>query len=167
MKIKTAVIEKVGDPFNIQELELRDPGPNEVLVKIVACGVCHTDAGLQHGEYPTPFPVVAGHEGSGIVEKVGDSVLGIKEGDQVILAAGHKEVTLNLPMEVFIPVRTIQGSIEGNVFPQDCIPKLIDYFKAGKFPLDKLVTFYPFEKINEAFADSKSGVAVKPILRMS
>ena len=70
MKIKAAVTHGLGEDFKIEELELSDPKPNEVLIKIVASGVCHTDA-VARDLGLSPFPAVFGHEGSGIVEKVG------------------------------------------------------------------------------------------------
>lgn len=366
MKIQAAVIESKGQPFKIQELELKAPQANEVLVKMVACGVCHTDAGAQHGEFPAYYPIVLGHEGAGIVEKVGPGVTCIKEGDRVVLsqcfcghcqpcydgnpggclsnaqlqfggkmedgttrlyrgdqpincffgqssfathvvtnqknvivikdqdvdlallgplgcgfqtgsgtvlkgirpefgstlavfgcggvgltaimgaklspcdtiiavdvkenrlklakelgakyvingktediaarikeitngmgvtyaidaagvgplfklalnclspsgkmvviAVGHKEVALDVPGEILFPTRTVQGIVQGSVVSQSFIPKLVNFYKEGRFPLDKLITFFPFEKINEAFAASHSGEAIKPVLRIS
>jgi Zn-dependent alcohol dehydrogenase len=60
--------------FVWQDVTLAEPEDNEVLVKIVACGICHTDLCIQNGAFPSPFPNVAGHEGSGKVEKVGSKV---------------------------------------------------------------------------------------------
>lgn len=364
MKIKAAVVEAKGEPFKIQELELRGPEANEVLVKVEATGVCHTDAGAWTMSFPTQYPIVLGHEASGIVEQVGPGVTHVKEGDRVILsycycghcssclqgnpggcsengrlnfgnrmedntfrlfrdgkpvfsffgqasfathavanqknvivanqkdvdlallgplgcglltgaatvlhgikpefgssiavfgcgavglsaimgaalspcssviavdimdnklelakqlgathainsgkedvvkriaeitgggvtyaveasgvgpvfkqalnslasagklvvvAVGHKEVSLDVPTEILFPTRTVQGMIEGSVMPQYFVPKLIDYYRKGLFPFDKLITFFPFEQINEAFAASKNGEAIKPVLRM-
>lgn len=365
MKIKAAVVEAKGEPFVIQELELTGPEANEVLVRVEATGVCHTDAGAQMMSFPTQYPIVLGHEASGVVEKVGLGVTHIKEGDRVILsycycghcrccleanpggcsengrlnfggrmedntfrlfrdgkpvfsffgqasfathavanqknvivvndkdvdlgllgplgcglltgaatvlhgikpefgssiavfgcgavglsavmgaalspcssviavdvvdsklelakqlgathvingakenvkerlleitgggttyaveasgvgpvfkqalnglasagklvvvAVGHKEVTLDVPGEILFPTRTVQGMIEGSVMPQAFVPKLIQFYKMGRFPFDKLITYFPFEKINEAFAASKDGTAIKPVLKMS
>ena len=77
MKIKAAVTHGKGENFKIEEVELAEPKANEVLIKIVASGVCHTDA-VARDLGLTPYPVVLGHEGSGIVEKVGDGVKTIK-----------------------------------------------------------------------------------------
>ena len=62
--------------------------------------------------------------------------------------------------------KTLIGVIEGDTVPQLFIPELIDYYKKGLFPFDKLVKFYNFDEINEAFEDSKKGIAIKPILIM-
>ncbi|OLT23151.1 hypothetical protein BJF78_07255 [Pseudonocardia sp. CNS-139] len=85
MQIRAAVVEKAGGPFRITTLELEDPRPDEVLVRVVAAGVCRTDLHIRDQEYPVPsFPVVAGHESTGVVESVGADVPGIRPGDHVI-----------------------------------------------------------------------------------
>lgn len=97
MKIKAAVTHKEGDDFLIEEVELADPRETEVLVKMVGCGVCHTDAVARDQGLPVPLPAVLGHEGSGIVEKVGSSVHTLKPGDHVVMtffSCGHCESCL-------------------------------------------------------------------------
>lgn len=81
-----AVLRDHGGPFSIERLSIEDPRPDEVLVRIVACGVCQTDAHVRHGRIPTPTPVVLGHEGAGVVEKVGESVRSVAAGDHVVLS---------------------------------------------------------------------------------
>ena len=71
MKITAAVVYEKGAPFVIDELDLSGPQKDEVLVKVVACGVCHTDEVAQHQIIPVPLPAVLGHEGCGIVVEVG------------------------------------------------------------------------------------------------
>ena len=63
--------------------------------------------------------------------------------------------------------KTMMGVIEGDSVPNVFIPQLVDYFKKGQFPFDKLIKFYNFDEINEAFEDSKKGIAIKPILKIS
>lgn len=86
MKIKAAVVHEVNGAYSIEELELAEPKADEVRVKIVASGVCHTDVGAQKGDFGDLFPVVLGHEGSGIVEKVGEDVSDLKKGDHVVMS---------------------------------------------------------------------------------
>jgi aryl-alcohol dehydrogenase len=366
IKIRAAVAEAKGEPFQIQDLDLDEPRADEVLVRIVACGICQTDVHVWHQRLPTPLPVVLGHEGSGVVERVGPSVTSIKPGDHVVLsyqACGHCEPCLqahypycdhameanfsgarldgsiavhrragssapavrghffgqssfatyaltterntvkvpeDLPIELLAPLgcglqtgagavlntfrmtagqtlavfgvgavglaaimaanaiaagtiiavdvnetrltlarelgathtinpkdkdagealRTITGRgvnyvfetsgrsemlphalkglaslgqigfvapgpesvveltrlspggrvrfiIQGDAVPQLFIPELIRLYKSGRFPFDRLVRFYPFEKINDAFADSARGEVIKPVLRMA
>lgn len=85
MKVKAAVAWGPKQPLKIEELDLEGPKKGEVLVKIVASGVCHTDAFTLSGDDPEGlFPVVLGHEGGGIVVEVGEGVTTLKEGDHVI-----------------------------------------------------------------------------------
>ncbi|MEC3909203.1 NAD(P)-dependent alcohol dehydrogenase [Sphingobium sp. CR2-8] len=84
--IKAAVVESVGTAFEILDLEMDPPGPGQVRVKMVACGICHTDMVMRDGDLPIPFPVILGHEGAGIVEAVGAGVDHVVCGDSVLLS---------------------------------------------------------------------------------
>ncbi len=85
MKIRAAVLERFGEPLQVQELDLAEPKAGEVLVRLVACGVCHTDLYTASGADPSGYsPAVLGHEGAGVVEKVGDGVTSVAEGDHVV-----------------------------------------------------------------------------------
>ncbi len=363
MKSKAAVTSQSGTPFKIEEIEVSEPKVNEVLIQIVASGVCHTDAVARDAEGLTPLPAVLGHEGSGIVAKVGPGVTSVSEGDHVVLsysfcgtctncrlgkpaycdnmmalnfggimldgtkrlskdgeelstffgqssfsmyAVAHEnnvvkvdkdvdlsllgplgcgiqtgsgtvlnklqpkfdeslvvfgvgavgssalmaakivgaypliavdlhdsrlelakelgashvinagkedvvariheitggganyavettsvpavaiqsihalraqgvsaivgvtpETNINIFQDLLAQGKSIVGVIEGDSVPHVFIPQLIDYYKQGKFPFDKLVKFYEFDAINEAFDDSAKGTTVKPILRMN
>lgn len=82
---KAAVVRKVGAPFTMEQIEVGAPREDEVLVRMVGAGVCHTDA-LCRGGFPVPMPIVLGHEGAGVVESVGDKVTNVKPGDHVVLS---------------------------------------------------------------------------------
>ena len=85
MKMRAAVLEEFGEPLVVQELELADPRANEVLVRLVACGVCHTDLYTASGVDPSGYaPTVLGHEGAGVVESVGAEVTLLQPGDHVV-----------------------------------------------------------------------------------
>ena len=85
MRIRAAVLEEFGRPLVVQEVELADPGPGEVLVRLVACGVCHTDLYTASGVDPSGYaPTVLGHEGAGVVERVGADVTMVAPGDHVV-----------------------------------------------------------------------------------
>jgi aryl-alcohol dehydrogenase len=87
MEIKAAVVFETSGPFQIERLELSEPNDDEVLVRIVAVGVCHTDLAGRDGHLPIPPPPsVFGHEGAGVVEKVGARVTKVRPGDHVVLA---------------------------------------------------------------------------------
>lgn len=84
MRITAAVLHEVGQPLQIESLELAPPKVNEVLVRTIASGICHSDYSVAHGVLKTPMPIVLGHEGGGIVEQVGPGVSHLKPGDKVI-----------------------------------------------------------------------------------
>ena len=84
---KAVLLEEPGQPAVIREIVIDSPGPNEVLVKLVASGVCHTDLTVKNqGGGGMKFPIVLGHEGAGIVAEVGEGVTHLKPGDPVVLA---------------------------------------------------------------------------------
>lgn len=84
---RACILEAPGEPAVVREIVVDDPGPNEVLVKLVASGVCHTDLTVKnlHGN-GMAFPIVLGHEGAGIVEKIGEGVKHLAAGDPVVIA---------------------------------------------------------------------------------
>jgi S-(hydroxymethyl)glutathione dehydrogenase/alcohol dehydrogenase len=85
MKIRAAVLEEFAQPLVVQEVELSEPGPGEVLVRLVACGVCHTDMYTASGVDPSGYaPTVLGHEGAGVVERCGADVTLVAPGDHVV-----------------------------------------------------------------------------------
>ncbi len=85
MKIRAAVLEEFGAPLNVTEVSLAEPKAGEVLVRLEACGVCHTDMYTASGADPSGYaPTVLGHEGSGIVERLGEGVSSVKVGDRVV-----------------------------------------------------------------------------------
>ena len=85
MRIKAAVLEEFGAPLAVQEVELAEPQAGEVLVRLVACGVCHTDMYTASGADPSGYaPAVLGHEGAGVVEAVGAGVTSVALGDHVV-----------------------------------------------------------------------------------
>ena len=86
MKIRAAVIKKAGQPFEIETLDLAAPGDGEVLVRIGAAGICHSDWHIREGTTEHPLQVVAVHEGAGIVEAVGAGVGSLRQGDQAALS---------------------------------------------------------------------------------
>ncbi|MDA3644420.1 NDMA-dependent alcohol dehydrogenase [Saccharopolyspora indica] len=87
MKTKAALLHGPGENWEVDEIELGDPVAGEVQVRLAASGLCHSDEHLRTGASPAAFyPVVGGHEGAGVVTKVGPEVAGLQEGDHVVLA---------------------------------------------------------------------------------
>ncbi|MBS1878477.1 MAG: alcohol dehydrogenase catalytic domain-containing protein [Actinobacteria bacterium] len=85
MRMRAAVLEEFGQPLKVQEIELEEPRAGEVLVRLAACGVCHTDLYTASGADPSGYaPTVLGHEGAGVVEKVGEGVADLAVGDHVV-----------------------------------------------------------------------------------
>jgi S-(hydroxymethyl)glutathione dehydrogenase/alcohol dehydrogenase len=85
MRIRAAVLENFGQPLAVQQIDLAEPKAGEVLVRLVACGVCHTDLYTASGADPSGYaPTVLGHEGAGIVERVGAGVTSLAVGDHVV-----------------------------------------------------------------------------------
>jgi alcohol dehydrogenase len=101
MKIRAAVLEAMGakspyaetKPLRIEEIELDPPGHGEVLVKIAAAGLCHSDLSVINGDRPRPMPMALGHEAAGVVEALGEGVTDLKRGDHVVMvfvpSCGH------------------------------------------------------------------------------
>jgi aryl-alcohol dehydrogenase len=81
-----AVVESAGAGFTLSEVELSEPRADEIRVRMVATGLCHTDLGVAYGALPFPLPGVLGHEGAGVVEAVGSAVTRVQPGDQVLLS---------------------------------------------------------------------------------
>jgi S-(hydroxymethyl)glutathione dehydrogenase/alcohol dehydrogenase len=85
MRIRAAVLEEFGAPLEVQEVDLAGPRAGEALVRLVACGVCHTDLYTASGADPSGYaPTVLGHEGAGVVERVGEGVASVAPGDHVV-----------------------------------------------------------------------------------
>src|SRR3982750_4490659 len=101
MKTKAAVLRRMGveppyaetRPLSIETVELDPPGRDEVLVRIGAAGLCHSDLSVINGDRPRPLPMTLGHEAAGVVEALGDGVGDLKRGDHVVLvlvpSCGH------------------------------------------------------------------------------
>ncbi|MFL9910060.1 zinc-dependent alcohol dehydrogenase family protein [Paraburkholderia sp. RL17-337-BIB-A] len=101
MKIKAAVLQEMGAtspyaisrPLRIEEIDLAPPGPDEVLIKIAAAGLCHSDLSVINGDRPRPMPMALGHEASGVVQELGAGVTDLQVGDHVVVvfvpSCGH------------------------------------------------------------------------------
>src|SRR5947208_2400145 len=84
MHTEAAVLWARGEDWSVEEIELDDPRAGEVLVRVGAAGLCHSDAHLRTGDLPSALPIIGGHEGAGVVERVGPGVTSVSEGDHVV-----------------------------------------------------------------------------------
>lgn len=161
MKITAALARLAGGPFSIEDVELDDPRADEILVRIAAVGVCHTDVVASQGVMPFSFPAVLGHEGAGTVERVGASVRKVAAGDRVALTfrscgecarcqRGHPAYCYTMPMLNYIGMRpdgskaTSQGdtAVSSNFFGQS---SFATYALAYERNVIKLPDDIPFE----------------------
>jgi S-(hydroxymethyl)glutathione dehydrogenase/alcohol dehydrogenase len=83
---RAALLRAFNEPLSVETVTLDDPGPGEVIVKLAATGVCHSDLHMIGGAFKWPLPIILGHEGAGVVERVGADVRGVAVGDHVVLA---------------------------------------------------------------------------------
>ena len=114
--MRAAVLREFAGPIVIEEVETPVPGPGEVLVKVEACGVCHSDLHLAGGDWDmlrgiTKMPLIGGHEIPGVVASVGEGVTELKIGE----VDGHLDLTLPRPGRVrdYIGGEADRGSVEG------------------------------------------------------
>ena len=84
--MRAAVFTGIGQELSLESLTCEDPGPGEVAVRVEASGVCHSDLHVIDGDWDEASPLVLGHEGCGLVERVGEGVIDVRPGDRVILS---------------------------------------------------------------------------------
>ena len=150
MKTKAAVLTEVNQPWEILDVDVREPKDNEILIRYVAAGLCHSDMHLMTGDLPVPLPYIGGHEGAGIVEKVGPGVSRVAEGDHVVCAfipaCGHCRWCANGQQSICDLGATI---LEG-CLPDGSYPFTIDGQSAGAMCM--LGTFSQYATISETSA---------------
>ena len=108
--MKAAVLVEAGKPLVIEQVNISNPGPHEVLIRTAACGLCHSDLHFIEGTYPHPLPAIPGHEAAGIVEAVGSEVRTVKVGDAVVTClsafCGHCEYCVTGRMSLCLGAET-------------------------------------------------------------
>jgi aryl-alcohol dehydrogenase len=116
-----ALLRDVGAPLQLEEVQLSEPDEGEILVRMRGVGICHTDISAAHGVIPLPLPVVLGHEGSGVVERVGPGVESLAVGDHVALSFDHcgecPHCSSSHPAycEMFAPLNYFGTRLDGSV----------------------------------------------------
>ncbi len=112
-----AVVRESGGPFIVEEVNLDDPRPDEVLIKVAAAGICHTDIVCRDQWFPVPLPVVLGHEGSGVVQAIGSDVTLVQPGDRVVMSMASCRVCENCRTALRLELRRpAPGWIDAAVF---------------------------------------------------
>lgn len=138
-KMQAAVVERFSAPLVLREWEIPVPGPGEILVKVEACGVCHTDVHAASGDWPVKptLPFIPGHEGIGHVTAVGAGVKIVREGDRVGVpwlhsACGHCEYCLTA-WETICPAETFTGYTANGAFAEYLLadPNYVAHIPAG------------------------------------
>jgi Zn-dependent alcohol dehydrogenase len=139
MKIKAAILYQPKTPLKVEEVDLEEPQEGEIRVKITAIGLCHTDLRAIEGDLPVPMPVVLGHEGAGIVDKVGSGVTTVKLDDHVVLAPAFcgrcRWCVTGMPIlcEVFRPLRARGTLLRGQRRLRKNSQELSHLFSQGSF----------------------------------
>ena len=106
LRIKAAVMRQCGAPLQLEEALLQPPRPNEVRVRVVASGVCHTDMVVRDQLFPTPMPIILGHEGAGVIDAIGSEVTTVAVGDHVVMT--YMSCGLCVPCETGHPAHCTQ-----------------------------------------------------------
>lgn len=195
MKIKAAVLEKLGSPLRIVELEHEPLKTGQVLVKVFYSGVCRSQLmEVKGGRGENKWlPHLLGHEGSGVVVSVGSGVSKVKPGDEVILtwikSSGIEAVgaiyqgaegsvnsgavttfsnyTVVSENRLVLSGKNIAGSWGGGVKPDRDIPMFFSAFSHANMPLNSLLTKrYSLEPINDALSDLENGQVFRPLIEM-
>jgi len=105
---------------------------------------------------------------TGLPVLIGQAVEALRQrGTAAILGASRPDAMIQLPANAFMQsCKTLMGVVEGDSVPDVFVPQLLDLYMQGRFPFDRLVTFYDFDQINQAAGDAESGKAIKPIIRI-
>ena len=142
--MKAAVVEQFGKPLVLREWDVPSPGPNQIVLKTEACGVCHTDLHAAHGDWPIKpsLPFIPGHEAVGLVTAVGAGVTIVKEGDRVGVpwlysACGHCEYCLTA-WETVCPAAQFGGYTKNGGFAEYVLadPDYVAHIPSGLKPLE-------------------------------
>ncbi len=158
-------------PIELIDIVIPDPGPGEVVVDIIACGVCHTDLTYREGGINDEYPFLLGHEAAGTVEAVGDGAthtINARDlaGTVVLVGVPTPDMTLEMPLiDFFSHGGTLKSSWYGDCLPERDFPTLISLYLQGRLPLDKFVTErIGLDQIEDAFHKMHSGEVLRSVI---
>ncbi|HVN83544.1 MAG TPA: Zn-dependent alcohol dehydrogenase [Candidatus Binatia bacterium] len=115
--MKAALLKAPGQPIRVRDIAIADPGPGQVRVRVHHCGVCHSDLSIVDGTFPSPLPIVLGHEAAGVVDAVGAGVADLHAGDRVVLTPCPPCGTCYWCIRGEPTVCINAGAIQTNTFP--------------------------------------------------
>jgi len=151
--MRAAVLSEVPGKLEIDEVQIDNPGPREVLIRTAAAGLCHSDLHFMEGKYPCPLPAVLGHEAAGVVEKVGDQVSYVKPGDHVITClsvyCGNCEYCLTGHLSLCADKQAVQRPIDGPQRLSRNGDAMIQFFELSSFAEMMLVHEHAIVKIRD------------------
>ena len=151
--MRAAVLSEIPGKLEIDEVQIDDPGPREVLIRTAAAGLCHSDLHFMEGKYPCPVPAVLGHESAGVVERVGEHVSYVKPGDHVITClsvyCGNCEHCLTGHLSLCDNKQAVQRPLDGAPrLTKDGTP-LFQFFELSSFAEQLLVHENAIVKIRD------------------
>ena len=173
-EVRGIVAREVGRPAPIERIVLEDPGPGEVLVKVLASGVCHTDLHFQLGSIGT-LPILMGHEGAGIVEAVGHPKVlaqALRSRDLAgvctLIGVPSADAVMHLPLQNFFGMGgSMRVSWYGDCLPTRDFPLLASWYLQGDLKLDELLTaIIALEEVQGAFEAMERGETLRSVIKL-
>jgi Zn-dependent alcohol dehydrogenase len=166
----SAVVIEAGDrPCAIGGAPLDRPGEDQIVVRMGVIGSCHSDAVARNPELADKSPAFTGHETASVVEWIGSDVPGVEVGDHVV-PGGLTAADFGVGSDglAALPAAKAAGKqlipvVEGDAAPRTPTPHLIQLWRDGRFPFDRMVEKFPFAEIDEAERASSEGRVVKPV----
>jgi aryl-alcohol dehydrogenase len=146
METTAAILREPSARYSLEQVTIADPGPGQVLVRVAAVGHCHTDLLPRTGMLPIPMPMIAGHEGAGVVEAVGDGVTSLVVGDHVVMSFGScggcPPCVAGLPAscDLFAPMNLFGAALDGSVSVTDTTGAAVSarWFSQSSFAMHAL-----------------------------
>ena len=172
-QVQAAIARSKGAPVELVTINVPDPGPGEAVVRIQACGVCHTDLHYREGAINDAFPFLLGHEAAGVVEAVGrpetyEQAFYARDlaGTVVLVGVPDPTMRVDLPMiEIFGHGGALKSSWYGDCLPTRDFPMLIDLYLQGRLDLDRFVSeTISLGDVEEAFHKMERGEVLRSVV---